>query len=271
MNPIFHLIHTFLHRCILGCFLRQTPIPTIDMSKIVKHEVQDLLSESMDDPGCGVFVHWGIKGSGKTAYAACLARRLKGEKGRSVLFLDHNSLSSGISAMVIRKFCEMLPERERSFNLNPTEPPPTSIIVDDFDNNNGYDEGWNTDNHLRNMIKTIAKTSCTGKRFNVLLLVTSSSRAREILGWDWAHIQLVGTPGCGAWKENHVSELFNMYPRLVSSDDRQERLAICTRAGTPEFVIWSSRTTTATTRMKTNAERHALEWEKGVQELSAVV
>jgi hypothetical protein len=245
----------WLYRCFLYCFLRTAPLPAFDLSKTVKHDVQDLLSESLGDPGCGVFVHWGIKGSGKTAYAACLAQKLK-DSGRSVIFLDCSSLAGG---MAIRKFCDVLPERKTSFSLDPTKPPPTTIIVDDFD------ECSDTNHHLRSIIRTIAKASITRKRFNVLLLVTSASRAKEILDWDWAHIRLVGTPGCGVWTTEHVSELLSMHPRWNGDP---ETLALCCRAGTPGFVVWSAGAAVA--RMRLIADKNAAEWEAGVRELNSL-
>ena len=159
--------------------------------------------------------------------------------------------------MAIRKFCDVLPERRRPFSLDPTKPPPTTIIVDDFDE-------CSDNNHLRNMIRTIAKASITRKRFNVLLLVTSASRAKEILDWDWARIRLVGTPGCGVWTAEHVSEL--MHPRWNGD---QERLELCCRAGTPGFVVWSASSAAVNSRMRLIADKNAAEWGAGIQELNS--
>ena len=245
----------FFCRCILGCFMQHAPPPSIEVSKVVEHEVQNHLSNAMDDPECGVFVHWGIEGSGKSIAAALLARKLKSEKGRSVLFLDHHSLTSPSIASVVQMFCMMLPSREKSFQSDPTKPPPMSIIVDDLDKA----ENWN-DGEFRKTIVSLAKISSSGKRFNVLLLVSSSSRARELLNWDWRHIQLVGGPGCGIWRREHVS-------KLLGTDVDAEIVDLCSRACTPGFVVWSAKMPTIG-RMRSNAERCALEWEKGLSELT---
>ena len=260
-------------RCVVGCFLRQASFPSYDLSKLVKHEVQDLLSEALDDPGCGVFVHWGVEGSGKTAYASRLARELK-EKGRSVLFLNYRSLSDKISAAAVQKFCEMLPDRERAFQMDPTKPPPTTIIVDDFDGTPAEDgHGTPAEDRLGDMIKSMAKASSTGRRFNVLLLVSSARRAQEILDWSWTHISLVGAPGCGIWRDSHIAQLFNMHPRLAADEDKEELLALCSRAGTPEFIVACSRAASRApqgmAKLRKIADRSAMEWRDGIQTLGA--
>ena len=241
----------FVCRFVLGCFMRHAPLPPIEVSKVVEHEVQKQLSDAMNDPGCGVFVHWGIEGSGKSIAAACLARKIRTEKGRSVLFLDSHSLIS--SSTAITMFCKMLPARDKPYNS--TEPPPMSIIVDDLDRAAGWNEA-----ELRETITTLARISASSKRFNMLLLITSASRAREILNWNWRHIQLIGTPGCGMWQREHISQ-------LLGTGVSDEVVNLCVRAGTPDFTVWSAKMP-AIGRMRSNAERCALEWEKGQSELS---
>ena len=240
-------------RCFWGCFLYYVPSPTYDLSKLVKHDVQLVLSDAMDDPDCGVYVHWGIKGSGKTAYATYLAHQLK-ERGRHVLLLDSDSVLQPISATAIRKFCDVLPARKRLFSLNPLEPPPTTIIIDDFD------KDWDDNDTRRcNMIKTFAKRSRMSKRFNILLLLSSAQCAKTVIEWDWTRIKL--TSDCGKWDEAHVAELLSMYPHVIAADDYEERLRLCILAGTPGFVVWSEKE--STTRMKTRAEKTAKEWRDG--------
>ena len=164
-------------RCFLSCFLYYVPTPTYDLSKLVRHYVQEIWLEAMNDPDCGIYVHWGIKGSGKTAYATYLARELK-KNGRLVFFLDSNSLS----APAIRKFCDFLPLRKRSL-----EPPPTTLIIDDFDNGD-----WHQ--HC-NIIQTFAKQSRALKRFNLLLLVSSAECAQTVINWDWTRIRWTSERG----------------------------------------------------------------------------
>lgn len=59
-----------------------------------------------------------------------------------------------------------------------------------------------------------------------------------------------------------------MYPHLIESEDYDERLRLCIQAGTPAFIIWSTKERLAT--MKTRAEKTAKEWETGYAVLTAM-
>ena len=253
-------------RCFWSCFLHYAPTPEYDLSKLIQHPVQNTLLEAMNDPDCGIYVHWGIRGSGKTAYATALANELRKKGGRLVFVLDSHSLSHPRSAAAISKFCDVLPLRARSFELNPLEPPPTTIIIDDFDSC----EEW--EQH-RSMVQTLAKQSRTLKRFNLLLLVSSAECARAVIEWDWTRIRW--TSETSMWRKEHVVELIgSTYPALMSADDYAERLRLCTQAGTPGFVVWSARmkrigqTTLAAARGR--AEKSEKEWAEGLGMLNSV-
>jgi len=243
-------------RCFMGCFLYYVPTPTYDISKLVKHPIQAVLMNAMNDPDCGVYVHWGVKGSGKTAYATDLANKLK-SNGRLVFFLDPSSLSHPImSTMAIKKFCDLLPPRQRKFELNPLEPPPTTIIIDDFDISGEWEKH-------RDVIQTLAKQSRNLKRFNLLLLVTSPHCAKTLCNdWDWTSIRW--TSELGVWEEEHVAELLAMFPQHLAKEDYTDRLQLCVRAGTPGFVVWSAKEKNMKSNaVKIRAEKTAKEWADG--------
>ena len=65
----------------------------LETNTLLLQYVVETKINAMDDPECGVFVHWGIEGSGESIAAARLAQKLRSEKGHSVLFLDHHSSS----------------------------------------------------------------------------------------------------------------------------------------------------------------------------------
>ena len=253
---LFSLIRGFF-RCIIGLFIRHATLPAIEVEKLVDHDVDGTLLNAMNDPACGTFVHWGIEGSGKSISAARVARKLKDESKRSILFINGDSLSGGVSSSLIQAFCKVLPTREKSVQADISRPPPTTIIIDDFDRGSFWGE------ELKKSIVSLSRISASGRRFNVLLLVNSSSRASEILNWDWRNIQLVGAPGCGIWTREHISRFLGPgYDPTVFDQ--------CLRAGTPSFAKWCTKGTPPTIgRMRFNAERCALEWEKGRAELMA--
>ena len=128
------------------------------------------------------------------------------------------------------------------FQLNPTNPPPTTIIIDNFD------KAWanGNDRHsralvkqLRDIVTMLADQSVMGKRFNLMLVISSPECARTVLQWDQMRIQIIET--VGIWERQHVEALFYVttHPH-GDSEDREHRLVHCTTAGTPGFVVWSA-------------------------------
>jgi hypothetical protein len=230
------MIISYFYRCFLYCFLHHIPRPQYDLSKLISHPVQDALVQAMNNPLCGIYIFWGIQGSGKTAYSSWMAEQL-GQTGRHIWHLDSHSLVGRHSAMVMRKICENLPGR---FQLNPRSPPPTTIVIDNFD------QVWasGSDKHsravvkqLRDIVIMLADQSVMGKRFNLMLVISSPELARSVLQWDQLRIQLIDT--IGIWKREHVEVLFGM-TSYANMGDREDRLMHCTTAGTPGFVVWSA-------------------------------
>lgn len=235
------LIIMYFYRCFLYCFLHHITPPQYDLSKLIPHSVQDALVQTMNNPLCWIYIFWGIRGSGKTAYSSWMAEQLR-KKGRHIWHLDSHSLIGRHSAMVMRKICENLPGRERMFQLNPTNPPPTTIIIDNFDKAwaNGKDRHSRAlVKQLRDIVTMLADQSVMGKRFNLMLVISSPECARTVLQWDQMRIQIIET--VGIWERQHVEALFYVttHPH-GDSEDREHRLVHCTTAGTPGFVVWSA-------------------------------
>jgi len=183
----------------------------------------------------------------------CLAAQLKEQK-RNVLFLEAASLSQTPASMAIQKLiCHALPTRKQSLASNPSEPPPTTIIVDDIDSDWESPDKWDK---IRCMIKAFAKQSRMYKRFNMLLLCSEPECAKQIINWDSTRIRL--TSDDGMWHLEHVEALRKMYPRAQGEGDR---LGLCVQAGTPGFVIWSARATIP--EMRAEARKRADEWALG--------
>lgn len=253
----------YFYRCFLYCFLHHIPSPQYDLSKLIPHPVQDTLVQAMNNPLCGIYIFWGIQGSGKTAYSSWMADRLS-KNGRHIWHLDSHSLIGRHSAMIMRKICENLPGRERQFQLNPTSPPPTTIIIDNFD------KAWanGNDRHsravvkqLRGIITMLADRSVMGKRFNLMLVISSPECARAVLQWGQMRIQLIET--VGIWKREHVEALFNMTP-CPWHGEREHRLVHCTTAGTPGFVVWSA-SRRSLRQIEHTAKEMKKEWNDGLR------
>jgi hypothetical protein len=250
INWMFGLrdIFVYIVKQTLMCCLSVPATPIYDLAKLVAHNIQNDLMEAASSPSGGIYVYWGIKSSGKTAYATALVQRLNQTPGRRALYLNYESISTRFFRSVVLYICRFCLSRQgNDFHTNPLSPTPTTIIIDDFDhyydNNADANVQRNSGLCLQKFIRELAKESCMKKAFSVILFVSSAQRAADILQWDWEHIRLVSAPGSARWQRNHVESLFHMYAYLLQKNesDRGATMAMCVQAATPGFIAYLAR------------------------------
>jgi hypothetical protein len=151
------------------------------------------LEKALNYPDCGVFVFWGLYQSGKTETLQALQAKLQ-EKGRRVeaynaaefvdgmkidsWFLQQLTCIPGCSRATIHLnsvLPEPIPGVSPCFSL-----PQTTFIIDHFDTVFLHESLAN----LQAFVVHYAQQSNGGKRFNLLLCVSSASNAELILAWN---------------------------------------------------------------------------------------
>jgi hypothetical protein len=204
----------------------------------------------------GVFVHWGVYGSGKTfaqRKAAILLRNagrlVISTDGYHVLWEERRSLKTflrraiGIPTDLLEPISNFLTR-------------PTTVIIDDMDVvlRRAVD--------YRGYIKDLLNESRENPKFNVLLMVTS---------WEWcAELRNLGCTVVGSpsrWTRDDLMGLYNNIPdSMREKNDHEEVLTTSAIAGTPgELTFFATGKPMA---------RHALtiknEWRKGVKALDGL-
>jgi len=212
---------------------------------LVSHPVHTYLRDALAKPG--IYVHWGVYGSGKTVSTYELSRSLQC-KGHTVVLLNGYRLVHGNLKQLLRQ----------SIGIPPTYKDPISsffprsnltIIIDDFSPVMSVDGVYD-------FLHEIALDS--RGRFNVLLCVTAFEWAVDILNLRWDDCpspRLVGFPGCGRWSELQLRELVSHTP-----ENFEALIASSAESGVPPFA----------SRIRDPVEVRTLdlEWRKGIQALS---
>lgn len=210
---------------------------------------------------CGVFVLWAPHNSGKSTYLRAFAAQLQAE-GKDVIFI-----SLDVSrAMGPKWFREELDIDDCDENLEklfpePVDGKPVVIIIDQFDDILVTEQ--------KKLIVFLAQQSFLTGGFMVILAVSNSSKAAEILQWNHGRkIKLLGEPGRHKWTETMVAELFST--AAVKNDSRRDQfIKLGTTGGiigdllpiiaNPGLLVSS----TLLSAYQTTQEAHLLEWQSG--------
>jgi len=212
---------------------------------LVGHPVHGYLRDAMAKPG--IFVHWGVYGSGKTVSLSELSRSLR-DKGHTVVSLNGYGMVHGNLRQLLRHsigipdlYKDPISDFFTCSNL--------TIIIDDFSPVMSVDGVYD-------FLQELAIDS--NGRFNVLLCVNSFEWAVDILNLRWEDCprpRLVGFPGCGRWNEAQLRELIAHVPANLEA-----LVASSTASGVPPFA----------SRIRAPSEIRTLdlEWQKGIQALS---
>ena len=190
--------------------------------------LEDILFQNLK-ASPGVFVHWGVYGSGKTTAGRFAGERLR-EEGRLVISLNgYNMMWENRRSL--RKFVRQgidIPEGL----LQPISTfltKPTTIVIDDLDILLRHSLDY------RHYIKELMDESKETGRFNVLLMVTS---------WEWCQEMrdlgcvVLGSPT--TWDNSHLTQLYESLPDSRRCRDRWKLLDVATIARTPGELIFSN-------------------------------
>jgi len=210
---------------------------------LVSHPSHTYLLDALQSPG--VYVHWGVYGSGKTVSAYETSRALQA-KGRTVVFT--NGYNFYMQHGNLKKWLRNSIGIPSSFDAYPISSffstQRATIIIDDV-------APLMTIDGIYELLQELATDSVQSGRFNVLLCVTSFEWAVDILKLEGCFPKLVGFPGCARWNESQLKEF--------ASDNPYEVDALI-KSGVPPF--------TSRIRAQNEALTLDLEWKKGIQALS---
>jgi hypothetical protein len=140
----------------------------------------------------------------------------------------------------------------------------TTIIIDHFDmfmRDNGSSAAPTLE-----MVRELIKESEATQKFNVLLVVTSWERAKELVD---AGCKLIPSDSPARWTSEQLETLYATLPDKVTSEigeRKNELLRLSTLSGTPGFLTYeaiSDRKSFGTS----HAAMHDLEWRRGIKGL----
>jgi hypothetical protein len=229
----------------LGMAFRNRIFPLPELSStapdgvIVPHPVVNSLSKAVDYPDCGVFVFWGMYQSGKTEALKELQRKLSAQKRQTIALdgakfrgnLDHwfckslTCMECGDCLILDELLAPPLPSPFNGFTVAST-----TIIIDHFDAIIQTEDIQK----VKNFVVGYAQQSNSGKRFNMLLCVSSVAYALEILSWNGGRkIMLAASPDAARWTEASLRPLVN---KLVVTDSKEAILQCASIAGSPSCV-----------------------------------
>ena len=239
--PVSLFLCTIRKRVLSRMVMRaiRSPISQIELKQgmgLVSHPSQLVLQRAIDHPQCGVFVLWGVHGSGKSSYVRQAAADLL-QKNRHTILLNAASYKyqrHPHPLLWLNDALNLDPDLDYSPFLPPAvpgiySPPPTCIFIDQFDHMFNHPDA-------QSFIVGLAEESRLTKRFSVIVSVTNPENAQTILKWNGGEkIKLVGDPGIGCWNNEHVRALVQQLP--LRDDQRGTLIELGSIAKTPGFVL----------------------------------
>ena len=190
------------------------------------HPLEGAVFEALQGAASGLFVHWGVYGSGKTVAVRSACLRLQAA-GRTVILLQ------GLNFSPLHPMSEWLRdgigvpdcgEPLSNFFLKPA-----TIVIDDFDSL------MKPSRDALACLRELAEDSEASQNFNVLLVVTCWEHAVQLRGVGCA---LVRSPS--RWTEPELAALFASLPRDLqikwTDSERSDLLRLSALSGTPGFM-----------------------------------
>ena len=218
------------------------------------HPLQSVMFNTLNNSPSGVFVHWGVYGSGKTTAAIHAGLQLQAD--RTVIKLHGYDTIPNEDMHTWLRRCIGVPDDTQQISTYFNRP--TTIIIDHSD----LLAHRNPDDMLA-LVRSLVQESEETKQFNVLFIVTSWELAIQL---QENKCTLLGSPS--RWSEDELIELFSKQPEelrnKLSDQQREEQIRTCTLSGTPDFAI-------STHYIEKNCPRRAAildsEWRKGTRAL----
>jgi hypothetical protein len=233
------------------------------------HPLEQSLFDHLRTSKSGVFVHWGVYESGKTTVARNAAWRLQEEAQRQVIFFSGFEFTySTLSVKSLRKKIGV-PEDMDSKALTDffMQDKKTIIMIDHFDMFMCSSKNENAVEETLDMVRELIKESEATQKFNVLLIITSWERAKELVD---AGCTLVPGDAPARWTGEQLESLFDTLQDkredMMVGEKKKELLRLATLAGTPGFLSHE-----AHSQGICFGTRHAamfdLEWRRGMNAL----
>jgi hypothetical protein len=226
-------------------------------SRYVRHRLEDAVVSGLGNSN-GVFVHWGVYGSGKSVAVRHAAQRLQDEHGHIVLFRKGYDIWNLLDPMCDLYAGLRLPPGSLLEQLST----PTTLIVDHFDT-----FVWPAlvrREVLMRGFRDLLACARANPRFNVLLVFHSWEVAQEVKALVDA--KLVVHPGCGRWTSDELIVLKDAIGRDPAGCDEALRLAVA--SGSPSVLISRLMHLEPFKITEIRAEIYENEWTQGILALT---
>ena len=223
--------------------------------------VQTLVDEL--NGSVGVFVHWGVYESGKTTAVREAGWILQEKAGNLVISLQsYNCLWSEGRYEKLRRAIGVPKDMHDKPLSDFFNKPDTTILIDHFDEFMYYEKHAV---ETIQMVLDLIKESTLTQKFNVLLVVNSWERAKELVD---VGCKLIPSDTPARWTKGQLETLFDTLPETVKTkvgEKKDEVMRLVTLSGTPGFLTFHAH---STQRFDSRyAAMHDLEWRRGMKAL----
>ena len=233
------------------------------------HPLEQVLFDALSGSSSGAFVHWGVYESGKSTAVREAAGRLQEEAGRQVIVVQGYDFTwrKPVAAWLRRGIG--IPEDMREPLSSLFAKPGTTLVIDHADLLMRVDRGWdkNRDVEFLELVQALIHESEQTKRFNVLLVVNSWERAKELVG---AGCRLAPGDAPARWTRDQLETLLATLPDDVRSrvgERKDELLRLATLSGTPGYLNFEAYSNSKRGYDARHAAMHDLEWHRGIRGL----
>ena len=227
------------------------------------HPLVDALVDTLNG-STGVFVHWGVDGSGKTTAVREAVWRLQETAGHQVIYLHGFHFSRHGPASVWLREIIGVPEDMGYKPLTDFFNRPAATLVIDHCDVRMRDEDNRAVDFLE-MVRALIKESERTGKFNVLLVINSWERAKELVD---SGCKLVPVDAPARWSEEQLETLLATLPAKAVSDlgeGKDEFLCLATLSGTPGFLTYEPYNLRPYDAQYT--AMHDIEWKRGSNSL----
>ena len=253
-----------------------------------------MIKAAINNPYGGVTLLWAPTGAGKTACSVAAAQEiLKEDPDRVIVHLDASTYWTSIDPSnhlmqrriapgwfhkaagipIDGQLIDHLVARKADHSISQSVPPPTTIIIDQFD-----DLMEDSNAGAKYMIIAMAEQSTRTKQFNVLICVTSWKKAKKILTWADGNIMLIaGDPNMAKWSEHDARRLIGAHPHFRDwpADSIEELARMGAAAGVPGLIsrIAGLRIPSSqfAAQCGASASRSREEWAQGAEALKGLM
>lgn len=233
------------------------------------HPLEQILFDTLSNSSSGAFVHWGVYESGKSTAVRQLAWRLQDEARRTVIVLDGFDFPwvQPVSAW-LRRYIGIPVELHDPLSKFFVDTG-TTLVIDHADLLMRADRSWDKNRYVEflELVRALIQESEETKKFNVLLVVNSWERARELVDMG---CKLVPCDAPARWTRGQLESLFatsSEKMRLKVGERKDDLLRLATLSGTPGYLTFEAYSDSKRGYDVRYAAMHDLEWRKGVRAL----